>query len=72
MERADDGADSLRGVPLTVNVGLAVLGEDGDEAAALLEAAEESCFAAAASGAVVRGALEEFDPGAPLGPPGAG
>jgi GGDEF domain-containing protein len=41
---------SWRGAPLTVSVGLAVLGEDGHNAAALIEAAEQMRFAAEASG----------------------
>jgi GGDEF domain-containing protein len=38
------------GAPLTVSVGLAVLGEDGHNAAALIDAAEQMRFAAEASG----------------------
>jgi GGDEF domain-containing protein len=72
VDRAVRGADSLRGVPLTVNMGLAVLGEDGGDAAALLEAAEESCFAAAASGSAVGESAGESDPDAPAGPASAG
>ena len=41
---------SWRGAPLTVSVGLAVLGEDGRNAAALIDAAEQTRFAAEASG----------------------
>ena len=41
---------SWRGAPLTVSVGLAVLGEDGHNAAALIDAAEQTRFAAEASG----------------------
>jgi GGDEF domain-containing protein len=36
--------------PLTVSVGLAVLGEDGHNAASLIDAAEQMRFAAEASG----------------------
>ena len=39
-----------RGVPLTVSVGVAVLGEDGHNAATLIDAAEQTRFAAEASG----------------------
>ena len=39
-----------RGAPLAASVGVAVLGEDGDDARALIEAAEQAMFAAAASG----------------------
>jgi GGDEF domain-containing protein len=42
--------ESWRGAPLTVSVGLAVLGEDGYNAAALIDAAEQTRFAAEASG----------------------
>jgi len=49
-------AEPWRGVPLTVSVGTAVLGEDAQEAAGLISAAEEAKFAASASGiAVSRG-----------------
>jgi GGDEF domain-containing protein len=40
----------LHGAPLTVNVGLAVLGEDAHDCSSLLEAAEEAAFTAAAVG----------------------
>jgi GGDEF domain-containing protein len=43
-------AHPWRGAPLTVNLGLAVYGEDGRGAAALIESAEQAMFAAAASG----------------------
>jgi GGDEF domain-containing protein len=42
--------ESWRGAPLTVSVGLAVLGEDGHNAAALIDTAEQTRFAAEASG----------------------
>jgi GGDEF domain-containing protein len=42
--------ESWRGAPLTVSVGLAVLGEDGHNAATLIDAAEQMRFAAEASG----------------------
>lgn len=42
--------ESWRGAPLTVSVGLAVLGEDGHNADALIDAAEQTRFAAEASG----------------------
>lgn len=42
--------ESWRGAPLTVSVGLAVLGEDGYNAATLIDAAEQMRFAAEASG----------------------
>jgi GGDEF domain-containing protein len=45
-------AEPWRGAPMTVAVGVAVLGEDGSDAAALIEAAEEAKFAAQASGSL--------------------
>ena len=42
-----------RGAPLSVTVGVAVLGEDGRDSESLIEAAEEARFAAAASGVTV-------------------
>jgi GGDEF domain-containing protein len=42
--------ESWRGAPLSVSVGLAVLGEDGQNAAALIDVAEQTRFAAEASG----------------------
>jgi GGDEF domain-containing protein len=44
------GAESWRGAPLEASVGAAVLGEQADDAAGLIEAAEEARFAAAARG----------------------
>lgn len=43
-------AGTWRGAPLSVGVGLAVLGQDGHDRAGLMEAAEESRFAAVAGG----------------------
>lgn len=43
-------AEPWRGAPLRANVGVAVLGEDGEDGAALLAAAEESRFTAQGSG----------------------
>jgi GGDEF domain-containing protein len=43
-------ARSWRGAPLTVSVGVAVLGEDGRDSEGLAEAAEEARWSAAASG----------------------
>ncbi len=54
--------ESWRGAPLTVSVGLAVLGEDGHNAAALIDAAEQARFAAEASGiGIVDGQAENGD-----------
>jgi GGDEF domain-containing protein len=43
-------APQWRGAPLSVSIGIAVAGEDGHDAPSLIEVAEESRFAAAASG----------------------
>ncbi len=43
-------AEPWRGAPLNVSIGVGVLGEDGRDVDSLLEAAEESRFAAEASG----------------------
>jgi GGDEF domain-containing protein len=54
------GEGSWRGAPLTVSVGLAVLGEDGHNASSLIEAAEQTRFAAEASGiGIVTGELDD-------------
>ena len=57
-ESAVRAARPWRGAPMTVSVGLAVLGEDGRDSAALAGAAEEAKFAAAASGS----RIDEFPP----------
>lgn len=59
-------APPWRGAPLTVSVGLAVLGEDGRDREGLIEAAEQSRFAAEASGIGV------FGEGQPEGSSGSG
>jgi GGDEF domain-containing protein len=61
--------ESWRGAPLTVSVGLAVLGEDGYNADALIDAAEQMRFAAQASGI---GIVGEADDDADAEPPGSG
>jgi GGDEF domain-containing protein len=50
-----------RGAPLAVSVGVAVFGEDGQEVSSLVDAAEESRFAAAASGVAVMRADEPVE-----------
>ncbi len=50
VSRAVSDAEAWRGAPMTVSVGLAVLGEDGEDAGRLMEVAEEAALAAAASG----------------------
>jgi GGDEF domain-containing protein len=63
------GEGSWRGAPLTVSVGLAVLGEDGHNASTLIEAAEQTRFAAEASGiGIVGGESDDGDGESP--PPG--
>jgi hypothetical protein len=60
-----------RGAPLTVSVGVAVLGEDGHNATSLIDAAEQTRFAAEASGiGIVGGELENGgdEPTPPDGP----
>ena len=52
-------APQWRGAPLSVTIGIAVVGEDGHDAPSLIEVAEESRFAAAASG------IEIVPPGPP-------
>jgi GGDEF domain-containing protein len=54
-------AEGWRGGPLTVSVGVAVLGEDGSDAESLIEAAEEARFAAAAAGVSVIPSAEPLD-----------
>jgi GGDEF domain-containing protein len=53
MVAAVGAAPPWRGAPLTVTVGFGVLGEDGADVEALVEAAEEARFAAAANGSGV-------------------
>jgi GGDEF domain-containing protein len=47
---AVEEVEPWRGAPLAVTIGIAVLGEDGEDAPAMLEAAEEDRFAASAQG----------------------
>jgi GGDEF domain-containing protein len=50
LSSAVSAAYRWRGAPLSVSVGLAVLGQNGDDAASMIAAAEESRFAAQATG----------------------
>jgi GGDEF domain-containing protein len=50
-------AEPWRGAPLTVSVGVAILGEDGQDRESLMGAAEQARFAAAASGTPVLGGM---------------
>ncbi len=68
VARAVRNAEPWRGAPLTIAVGIAILGEEGREAERLIAAAEESRFAAAASGVPVVLAGEE-ERSAPYPPP---
>jgi GGDEF domain-containing protein len=65
--------ESWRGAPLTVGVGVAVLGQDGHDRESLLDAAEEARFAALASGVEILGpASEEAADDQSSGPGAAG
>jgi GGDEF domain-containing protein len=65
--------ESWRGAPLTVSVGLAVLGEDGSNATTLIDVAEQTRFAAEASGiGIVSAETTEPDGDPPPGPGLAG
>ncbi len=66
---AVEQAPPWRGAPMTVSVGVAVFGEDGRDAARLMEAAEEAKFAAASTGVAV---MPEDHPKPGEGPPAAG
>jgi GGDEF domain-containing protein len=59
---------SWRGAPLMVSVGVAVLGEDGYNAAALIDAAEQMRFAAEASGIGIVGDGDDEGGGEPPAP----
>lgn len=59
VARSVRNAEPWRGAPLTIAIGIAILGEDGREAEGLIAAAEESRFAAAASGVPVVLSAEE-------------
>jgi GGDEF domain-containing protein len=55
VARAVRASDAWAGAPLTVSIGVAVLGEEGRAASELIGAAEEAKFAAAASGVGITG-----------------
>jgi len=59
---------SWRGGPLTVSVGLAVLGEDGYNATSLIDAAEQMRFAAEASGIGIIGEADDDESAEPAEP----
>jgi GGDEF domain-containing protein len=58
-------AQAWRGAPLTVSIGVAVLGEDGSDSEELIDSAEQAMLAAAAEGVGMHR-------GGPLGEPPAG
>jgi GGDEF domain-containing protein len=58
-------AQAWRGAPLTVSVGVAVLGEDGSDSEELIDSAEQSMLAAAAEGVGVHRGGPRAEP--PLG-----
>jgi GGDEF domain-containing protein len=63
-------AEAWRGAPMTVSVGVAVLGEDGPDSESLIEVAEEAALAAATGGiGIIRAvpAPRDHDPGDPRG-----
>jgi GGDEF domain-containing protein len=60
-------AEPWRGAPMTVSVGLAVFGEDGLDAASLIEAAERARFSASASGVGIVGDPAAEEGGEPQG-----
>ncbi|MDQ6607772.1 MAG: hypothetical protein M3Z06_14650 [Actinomycetota bacterium] len=68
IEHAVRAEPPWRGAPMTISVGLSVLGEDGRESATLMDVAEEGRFAATAEGVGVHGG----DPAAPEPSPRGG
>jgi GGDEF domain-containing protein len=62
-------AEPWRGAPLAVSVGVAVLGQDGVDAAGLIDSAEQAKFAAAASGVPVLVRDADRGPGPSIDPP---
>lgn len=60
-------AQPWRGAPLSVSVGVSVLGEDGRDCASLIEAAEEAKFVAEASGIGIAHGLPAEGAGEPSG-----
>ncbi|MBV9799855.1 MAG: hypothetical protein JO039_17545 [Solirubrobacterales bacterium] len=55
IDAAVSALPSWRGAPLAVDIGIAVLGEDANDAAGMIEASEVAMFAAEASGIQVGG-----------------
>jgi GGDEF domain-containing protein len=65
---AVQGAQPWRGAPLTVNLGVAVFGEDGRDGERLIRAAEEAMFAAAAGGSDIADEIANGAGDVPGGP----
>lgn len=65
---AVQGTHLWRGAPLTVNLGVAVFGEDGRDGDRLIRAAEEAMFAAAAGGSDITNEIGNGAGDAPGGP----
>jgi GGDEF domain-containing protein len=61
-------AQAWRGAPLTVSIGVAVLGEDGSDSEELIDSAEQSMLAAAAEGVGVHRAGPRSEPPVGGGP----
>ena len=62
-------AEPWLGAPMTVSIGVAVLGEDGHDSSSLIAAAEEARFAASAAGVdVAQADRGERDPDPPERP----
>ena len=55
-------AQAWRGAPLTVSIGLAVLGEDGSDSDGLIDSAEQAMLAAAAEGVGVHRGGPQSEP----------
>jgi GGDEF domain-containing protein len=68
--RAVRETDPWRGAPLIASVGVAILGEDGDDSASLMAAAEEATFSAMARGIGVAPPLPPDAPDPEPGPAG--
>jgi GGDEF domain-containing protein len=64
ITRSVEAARPWRGAPMRAAVGIAILGEDGDDATQLCESAEESMLAAMAAGTAMTVEMAEPDGGA--------
>jgi len=69
IEQAVRAEPPWRGAPMTISVGISVLGEDGRESATLMDVADEARFAATAEGVGLReSAPAGWEPAPPGGP----